>query len=123
MLGHQLLQQIVGPETQRHVARIGTDQNRFVLDDQIDRVLPFARLLLAAQRPEALLQSLASQQVDVGHSLRGVDAGQRHDRVPVGEYGGDAGLELPVGVSRHRMFANDVGQHETTKPLAASHED
>ena len=45
MLGNQLLQQLVGPEHQLHVVRVGPDQDRVVLHDQVDRVLPLGGLL------------------------------------------------------------------------------
>ena len=100
MLGHRL----VAADRRRESTApclfgSGTNENVFLLDHQIDGVARFASFLFAAERSEALLQSLPGQHIDVRHPLRGVDAGQGDDRIAEGEYGGDAGLEFPVGTA------------------------
>ena len=111
MLGNQLLQELVGPEGELHVIGIGSNQNRVVLHDQIDRVLPLVGLFLAAEGRQAGRLPLPAEPVEIRHPLRGVNARQGHHRVGEGEDRGHAGLQFPVAVFGQRMFAKDVQRH------------
>ena len=111
VLGNDLLEHFVGLEGQRHVLRIGPDQHVALVEHQVDRGLPFGRLFFARQRRLAGGGPLGGQQIQVGHALHGMDAGQGHDRPAARKDGPDAGSQLSAGVSGQRVIADDSGSH------------
>ena len=113
VLGHQLLQQLVGPETQLHVVRVGPDHAS--MSSSTIKSTEFCHSPVSSSRVSGARPSsrpLPPQHVEIGQPLRGVNARQGDERVARRETPWRCGTSTSRCASLgQRMFAKDAGQH------------